>query len=261
MPSPARPTVALAHDVAGPADGPVVLLVHSIGTDRSLWSAQVEPLVAAGLRVVVPDVRGHGDSPVPDGPYAIADLGADLVALLDTLAVGRASVVGLSIGGMAALWMAAHAPARVERLVACCTSPKLGPIDMWTERAAIARAQGTAALSDAVLERWLTEATRAARPDLVEEVRAMLARTPGEGYAGCAEAIAAMDLTGDLGRIAAPTLVLAGAEDTATPAQGHGDVIASAIAGARLELVPGAAHLAPLERPEDVTPRLVSHLT
>ena len=243
------PSVELHHVVAGAADGPVIVLLHSIGTTLALWDGVVPALAAGCRRVVRADLRGHGRSPVPPGPYAMADLAGDVVALLDRLGVERATLAGVSLGGMVALRAALDAPDRVEGLVAVCTSPHLPPPSMWAERAAIAREHGPGALSDAVVPRWLTPAFAAAHPDAVEALRAQLAATPGEGYAGCAEAIGAMDLRGELGRIRARTLVGAGDDDPATPPDGHASVIADAIPGARLEVLPGVAHQAPVEAP------------
>jgi 3-oxoadipate enol-lactonase len=241
-------------------DGPVVVLSHSIGTDHRVWDAQVAPLVAAGLRVVRYDHRGHGASPTPPGPYAIGDLGADVLALLDTLEVASASVVGISLGGMVALWLGAHAPGRVDRLVACCTSARIDPPDLWLERAAIARRDGMAALVDSILPRWVTPAFAEAHPEAMARLREVVERTPGEGYAGCAEAIAAMDQTADLRRIRAPTLVVGGGQDVATPAAEHSAPIAAAIPGARLEMLDAAPHLASVERPDEVTRVVLEHL-
>jgi 3-oxoadipate enol-lactonase len=241
-------------------DGPVVVLSHSIGTDHRVWDAQVAPLVAAGLRVVRYDHRGHGASPTPPGPYAIGDLGADVLALLDTLEVASASVVGISLGGMVALWLGAHAPGRVDRLVACCTSARIDPPDLWLERAAIARRDGMAALVDSILPRWVTPAFAEAHPEAMARLREVVERTPGEGYAGCAEAIAAMDQTADLRRIRAPTRVVGGGQDVATPAAEHSAPIAAAIPGARLEILDAAPHLASVERPDEVTRVVLEHL-
>ncbi|MEA2256133.1 MAG: 3-oxoadipate enol-lactonase [Solirubrobacteraceae bacterium] len=256
----AGPGIAVHHLVEGPADGPVVVLAHSIGTDHRVWDAQVAPLVGAGLRVVRYDHRGHGASPAPPGPYAIADLGADVLALLDALDVEAASVVGISLGGMVALWLGVHAPARVDRLVACCTSARIDPPDLWVQRAAIARRDGMDALVDSILPRWVTPAFAQGHPEAMARLRAMVRATPGEGYAGCAEAIAAMDQTADLGRIRAPTLVVGGGQDVATPPAEHSAPIAAAIPGARLEVVDAAPHLASVERPDDVTRLVLEHL-
>ena len=253
-------TVALHHVDDGPADAPVVVLLPSLGATHRSWDGQVAPLVAAGLRVIAVDARGHGASPVPDGPYAVADLGADVLALLDRLGARRAHVVGLSLGGATALWLAAEHPDRVDRLVAACTSADFGEPGPWRERAATVRAHGTGSIAATVVRRWLPEAEHAARADELAALEAMVAATPAEGYAACCEAIAACDLGARLGAIAAPTLVLGGREDPATP-PGHQERIAAAVPGARLELLDNAAHLAHLSRP-DLFARLVAgHLT
>jgi 3-oxoadipate enol-lactonase len=252
-------SVAVHHEVIGRSDAPALLLSNSLGSTLDMWEPQVAPL-AERFRVIRYDLRGHGGSPVPDGPYALADLGADAVRLLDWLGIERAHVVGLSLGGMVSMWLGVHAPERVERLVVCCTSARLGPPEGWAERAALVRRKGTQPLAASVVERWLTPAHRDAHPDLVSRLRAMVAATPAEGYAGCCAAIEHMDLRGELSRITAPTLVIAGEQDPATPPE-HGELIASLVPGARLEVVEGAAHLANLERPEAVSALLLAFLS
>jgi 3-oxoadipate enol-lactonase len=229
----------------------VIAFSGSLGTDLTMWEAQADPL-GARFRVLRYDMRGHGGSPVPPGPYSMADLGADLLALLDRLGIERVLLCGLSIGGMISMWAAAHAPERVERLVLCCTSARLGPPEPWYERAGTVREQGVGAIADSVLERWFTPRFRAARSDVVERIRAVLSGTPREGYAGCCEAIARMDLRGDLPSITAPTLVIAADEDPSTPPE-HGRLVAGRIPGARFELVSNARHLVSIERAELVT--------
>jgi 3-oxoadipate enol-lactonase len=251
--------VEVHHVADGPADGPVVLLAHSVGTSLALWDAQVAPLADAG-RVVRYDHRGHGASPAPPGPYTIADLGADALALLDRLGVERASFVGISLGGMVALWLGAYAPERIDRLAPCFTSAHMSPPDLWIERATIARREGMAAMTDSVVARWLTPGFAAAHPEVVERLRTIFEATDPEGYAGSAEAIAGMDQRADLGRIVAPTLVVAGAEDIAAPPEEHARPIAEAIPGARLAIIDGAPHLGSLERPDELTALLVGHL-
>jgi 3-oxoadipate enol-lactonase/4-carboxymuconolactone decarboxylase len=244
--------------VEGPVDAPVVLLAGSLGSTLEMWDSQL-PALAERFRVVRYDARGHGRSPVPPGPYALDDLVDDAVALLDRLGVVRAHVVGLSLGGMTALRLAAREPHRVDRVAVLCCSALLGPAAAWTERAAIVRAQGTVAVAPAVVSRWFTPELRATRPDLVERMEAMVAATPAEGYAGCCEAIAAMDLRADLERVEAPLLAIAGAADPATPPEHLAAVADGAVSG-QLLVLPRAAHLASVERPEAVSAALLTHL-
>jgi 3-oxoadipate enol-lactonase len=246
------------YTVDGPADGPVLVLGNSLGSTLHMWDPQL-PRLAERYRVVRFDTRGHGCSPVPDGPYDIADLGADVLALLDTLGVARAHFCGLSLGGMVGMWLAGHAPERVDRLVLCCTSARLGPPESWAERASIVRAHGTEAIADAGVGRWVTPAYAARHPDRVAELRAMIAGTPAEGYASCCGVIERMDLTPILPSIGAPTLVIAGADDPASPPS-HPAAIAAAVPGARLAVVPEAAHLANVEQAETVTKLIMEHL-
>ena len=201
--------VEVAHRFDGPPGAPVVVLSNSLGTTTELWDRQVGPL-AERFRVLRYDHRGHGGSPVPDGPYSIDDIGGDLLALLDRLGLERVSVCGVSLGGMTAMWLAARAPERVERIVLCCTSAHLPPRANWTERAATVRAEGTGAIVDGALDRWFSPGFRAWSRDVVERTATTLGSTPSEGYAGCCEALAAWSFAGRLGKIAAPTLVIGG---------------------------------------------------
>lgn len=253
-------TVPLHRVVDGPADGPVVVFGGSLGSDLRMWEPQVAPLVERGFRVVRYDARGHGASPVPPGPYELEDLGADVVALLDELGVARAHFVGLSLGGMTGMWLGVHAPHRIASLVLCCTSAKLGPPSMWAERARTVRAEGTAAVAEAGVTRWLTPAYLERHPDRAEFLRAMIAAVPAEGYAACCGVIERMDLLELLPKISAPTLVIAGADDPATSPGEHARPIAEGIPGARLEVVANAAHLGSYERPAEFTRLILDHL-
>jgi 3-oxoadipate enol-lactonase len=252
--------VALHHEDHGPRDGAPVVLAGSLGTTLRMWDPQVPALAARGLRAIPYDQRGHGASPAPPGPYAIADLGADALALLDRLGLERVAWVGLSIGGMVGLWLAAHAPERVERLVLLCTSAHVPPAQRWEERADAVRAAGSVGVvADAVAARWLTEGFAAAHPDVLAGLRDMLAAQPPDGYAACCAALATLDLRGDLAAIRAPTLVIGGAQDAAIPTD-HQRRLADAIAGARLEILDPGAHVVSVERPGVVTDLICDHL-
>jgi 3-oxoadipate enol-lactonase len=244
--------------VDGPAGAPVLVLGSSVGSTSAMWDPQAAAL-AERFRLVRYDHPGHGGSPAGKGDYTLADLGGALLATLDTLGIGRAHHGGLSLGGMVAMWLAVHAPERVDRVALVCTSAHLPPRQMWQDRAAAVRSGGMAAVSDTVLDRWFTPAFRDTRPDVVERHRAMLLSVDVDGYAGCCAAIAGMDLRGDLGRVRAPTLVVAGSADLATPPE-HARAIARGVPGARVAVVDGAAHIANVERPAEVTALLLEHL-
>jgi 3-oxoadipate enol-lactonase len=248
--------VAVAHTIDGPADAPVVVLSNSLGATRAMWDPQV-PALAERYRVVTYDTRGHGESPAPEGPYSLDDLVDDLVALLDEVGADRAHVVGLSLGGMTAMRLAAREPARVRRLAVLCTSAKPDP-QPFLDRARAVRSGGTAPLAPTVAGRWLTPPFAAAHPDLVARLEGMIAGADDEGYAACCEVVAGVDLRDDLGRIAAPTLVVSAAEDLALPPE-HQRVIAEGVPAADLLTVSPGAHLANLEQPLQITGALLGH--
>ncbi|WP_244253537.1 3-oxoadipate enol-lactonase [Micromonospora antibiotica] len=250
-------TARLHLTVDGPAAAPVLLLGGSLGTAAAMWQPQV-PALAERFRVIRYDHLGHGRSAVPAGPYTLDLLGREVLRTLDRLDVPWVHYAGLSLGGMVGMWLAAHAPDRVRRLALLCTSAWLGPAGPWRERAATVRAGGLPAIADAVVARWFTPAFATARPDVVAAHRAMLTATSPAGYAACCEAIAAMDLRPDLGRIVTPTLVVAGADDPATPVA-HAREIVGRVPGARLVVLDAAAHLANVEQPARVGRLLREH--
>jgi 3-oxoadipate enol-lactonase len=248
--------VGLNYVLEGPEDAPVLVLSNSLGTNLGMWDDQASVL-RERFRLLRYDQRGHGDSPVPSGPYKIENLGLDLLALLDRLEIEYASICGLSIGGLVGMWLASEAPERVGRLVLCCTAPRFDP-ELYDARASKVRAEGVGSIADTVLERWFTPEFRAARPETVAWAGSMLRGTPAEGYAGCCEVLRDTDVRGRLGEIRAPTLVIAGAEDPAATVD-QAEEIRDSIPEARL-IVVEAAHLANVEQPEAVTREILEHL-
>jgi 3-oxoadipate enol-lactonase len=235
------------------------VLSNSLGTNLGMWDHTLPSLVHR-FRVLRYDQRGHGLSPAPPGPYTVAELAGDALDLLDRLGLERVSFCGVSLGGMTGMWLAVNAPDRLDRLALCCTSAYLPPREDWIERAETVRARGVEAVVDAALERWFTPALAERRPDAVERTRRALLGVSAEGYAGCCEAIAAHDLRAEVGSIRVPTLVLAAADDPATPPE-HGRLIAEAVEGARLVVLEHGRHLVAVEQPDDFARAVLAHLT
>jgi 3-oxoadipate enol-lactonase len=226
---------------------PTVVLSNSLGTDLSMWDAQAAVL-ATRFHVVRYDTRGHGGSGAPAGPYTIELLGRDVLALLDHLDIERAHLVGLSMGGVIGQWLGAHAPGRLHKLVLANTAARIGTQEAWRARAAAVRAEGVNEIAAAAPGRWFTPEFTARQPVIVGLMQKTLRSLAPEGYAACCEALALADLGADIGRIEAPTLVIAGIHDpvtTVTDAQ----ALAGAIPGAAVAMLP-ASHLSNIEVPD-----------
>jgi 3-oxoadipate enol-lactonase/4-carboxymuconolactone decarboxylase len=226
--------------------GPPLLLLNSVGCDLSLWDAVMPHL--KDFRVLRMDMRGHGQSESPTGDYSLDQLAADAICVLDAAGVHKAAICGLSLGGMTAMTLALDAPARVSALILACTSAQMDP-DVWNMRIAAVRSQGMTAVVDAVMARFFSDEFGRDHAQEVEAIRDRFLRLNPEGYAGCCAAIRDMTLLDRIARIAAPTLIVAGSEDIATPFEGHGSEILKRIPGAQLETMP-AAHIAPVEMPD-----------
>ena len=236
----------LSWAAEGPPDAPALLLLDALGTTVDLWRAQIDRLSAA-LRVIRFDTRGHGASDAPAGPYALDRLGQDALAVLDAAGAPRAHVCGVSLGGQIALWLALHAPERVAGVVAANTGAKIGTTALWNRRIRDAATLGMQSLVEPAMARWFTPRFQRTHPETVDRFRTMLGEGSAAGYAGCCAALRDADLRADLHRIEAPTLVVVGAEDSATP-PAAGRAICEHVAGAEL-LALDAAHLANVERP------------
>lgn len=247
----------LHHTLTGPPDAPVLVLGNSLGTTTALWDAQL-PALVRHHRVLRYDHRGHGGTPAAPGPYRLDDLADDVLELLDTLGLARVSYAGVSLGAMVGMWLAGHAPERIDRLVLCCTTAAFASAQPWHDRAAAVRAGGTAAIAQQAVSRWFTPDFAAGNPDAVRAFEAMVSTVDDEGYASCCDALAALDLRSVLPAIEAPTAVIAGKHDIATPPE-HQRLIAEAVPGAVLHTVE-AGHLANVEAADDVTRILLDHL-
>lgn len=245
----------LAYTLDGADNAPVLVLSGGLGTTTAMWDAQVASF-AAQCRVLRVDHPGHGRSPVPEGRIAVDDIARALLTLLDELGIERVSFCGLSLGGMVGQWLGANVPERIDRLVLACTGASLGTRELYDERASLVRREGVEVVAEGARERWFTPAFRDSEEAnrIIDELR----RIPPDGYAACAEAVGTFDFRGDLGRIAPPTLVLVGEEDSVTPPPVI-DALTT-IPGARLVTITGAAHLASVEQPEAFSAAVLAHV-
>jgi 3-oxoadipate enol-lactonase len=250
--------VRLAYRQDGPDQAPPLVLVNSLGTDLRMWDPQVA-LLSCSLRVVRYDCRGHGRSGLSNTPVTIARLGRDLLALFDQLAIERAHICGLSLGGMIALWLAAEHPERVDRVVFANTAARIGTPATWTARIKAVRAGGMAAVRDAVVARFLSDEFRARQPQVAQAIGDMLEATDPAGYMAACAALRDADLHTLVPKIRVPSLIVAGALDQATP-PAQAQELHDAIAGSRLVVLPDAAHLSNVEQPAAFTACLLKFL-
>lgn len=230
------------------ADAPVAMLSHSLASNMYMWDAQMA-LLEPRFRVLRYDTRGHGGSEVPPGPYTLEQLGDDAIALLDALDIRKAHWIGLSMGGMIGQSVALRYPERLASLALCDTMAVVPPEaqDAWRARIATARAKGMPALVDATMERWFTEAYRKQEPPALKLIRQYFLNTPVDGFAACAEAIRGLDYLDRLSEIGLPTLIIVGEEDTGTPVSASA-AMQERIAGAKMLIIPQAAHLSNIEQ-------------
>jgi 3-oxoadipate enol-lactonase len=232
------------------------VFVNALGTDLSIWD-EVVAGYAGQFRILRYDLRGQGLSDAPPAPYSIDDHVADLAALLEAREIHGAIVVGMSVGGMIALALAAEHPELVRLLVLCDTAPKIGTPELWRERIEAVRANGLASIADGVLERWLSIEFRHARPADLAGYRNMLTRNPVEGYIGTCATLRDTDLTSIAPQLTQPTLCLVGEADGATP-PALVQALSALIPNAAFKTIPDAGHLPCIEQPGSLSLRIES---
>jgi 3-oxoadipate enol-lactonase len=224
-----------------------LILSNSLAADHTMWDAQI-PALTSRYRVLRYDTRGHGLSDAPEGPYSFDMLVEDVVALMDHHGIDKASYMGLSLGGMTGLGLALKHPGRVEKLV-CCDARADAPepfVKGWDDRLAVVAREGMRGILQGTMERWLVPSFRKENPDETARVEQMILSTSVAGYRGCAEALKKLDYLKDLPRLTVPTLFVVGAEDAGAPPDAM-RVMAEAVPGARLAIVPNAAHIANID--------------
>lgn len=248
--------VQLHYRIDGDPKGAPVVFANSLGTDLHLWD-QVLPLLPKGLRIIRYDLRGHGLSSVPDGPYTMGALVRDAERLLDLLEVRDCLFVGLSIGGMIAQGLAVKRLDQIRALVLSNTAAKIGTANMWQQRVDAVNNGGIEPLADGVMERWFARGFRAS-PNLAQW-RAMLVQQSPMGYAGCCAAIAGTDFYTPTSGLRLPTLGIAGSEDGATPADLVRETV-NLIPGSKFSLIRKAGHLPCVEQPQEYAALLSSFI-
>lgn len=239
--------VAIAWHETG--SGPPVVLLHSLGTTSQMW-APVADTLSDRYRVISVDLRGHGDSGAPPGPYTLDMLGADLMAVVAAAELATFDLVGISLGGQIALWTAIHHPGRLRSVVMSNTAARIGSRERWQDRVATVHDLGLAHVSRAVTTAWFSDGFADRQPEQWEAARQMLESTIPEGYIGSCEALAEADLRGSVTAVSVPTLIITAEMDQSTPPT-DAEWLHLHIPGSRLETVPGCAHLPPLEKPDE----------
>jgi 3-oxoadipate enol-lactonase len=240
--------ININYRIDGPDGAPWLVFSNSLMTDLSLWDEQVDELQKS-FRILRYDQRGHGGTQAPEGPYTFDVLTADVVGLLDALAIERANFAGISMGGMTALYLAQRHRNRFDRIIACDCGPASTPASaqQWKERIDLAAEKGMEALVEPTVSRWFPPEFVAQQPPVLDKVREMIRTTPFAGFAGCAAALSDYDLRPGLSAIGNPTLLIVGTKDATV---GGIKQINAAVPGSKLVELEGAGHLSNLEQPQ-----------
>ncbi len=249
--------VSLNYELSGRLDAPVLLLSNSLGTTLGMWDPQREELEKK-YRLLRYDMRGHGASSVPAGPYTVDLLGRDVLALLDALRIDEVYFCGLSVGGVIGQWLGIHAPSRFRKLILCNTAAKIGTAETWNKRIADVQLGGMEAVADAVVQRWFTAEFVASGAPVVTTMRQMLAACNPAGYVAACAAIRDMDLREAVGVIPIPVCLIAGERDAVTTLA-DAQFLQSHIAGAELVTLP-AAHISSAEVPQQFSAAVLKFL-
>lgn len=251
--------VVVDYDVTGSRGAPAVLLSHSLGTDRYMWDAQVSDL-GDEYRLILVDTLGHGrsDAPPEERP-TIGQLASHVLAAVDAEGIDRFHVCGVSMGGQVALWVASHHPDRVLSMTAANTGARIGSAEGWTARIEAIRAHGMEGMADEIVARFFSSDFSARDPARWERVYRTFVATDAGGYIACCEALGAADLTDDLSRISARSLIIGGTDDVSTPPE-LAHALHAGIPHSELEILEGAGHLSNLDAADAFNQRLLAFL-
>jgi 3-oxoadipate enol-lactonase len=239
--------MTLHYQIDGPENAPVLVLSNSMGTSLSLWQPQIQAL-SAHFRVLRYDTHGHGQT-TKRGKVTLAQLGEDVIALLDHLNIDKACFCGISVGGLTGLWLARFAPERFYGFAVANTAAKIGDQASWLSRARAVRQEGMEVVAAGTADRWFTPTFRQHSPEVVEQLVHALTHMDPEGYAEGCEALAAADLRAEVSAITAPVLIIAGEYDPVTTLV-DADFLHKNIAGSQCVTLP-ASHLSNVEAADE----------
>ncbi len=252
--------ISIGYDEHG--SGMPLVLLHGHPFNRSMWNEQVETLCSIS-RVIVPDLRGYGETTVVPGKTTMEDMAGDLAAVLDALAIDQVILGGLSMGGQIVFEFYRQFPSRVRALLLADTQPQAETEEGRITRYATAQrllTQGMQNLADEVLPKLLSPQTIASHPDVVDRVRHMIVQTAPEGAAAALRGRAERrDYTLLLREIAVPTLIVVGSKDEFTPIS-DAELMHREIAGSHLVILEGAGHMPNMERPGEFNAALMQFL-
>jgi 3-oxoadipate enol-lactonase len=258
MPATDSGGVRIRYAESGNPRGAVLVLANSLGSNMHMWD-KVLPAFQSKYRVVRFDMRGHGESAVVPEPFTIEQLGQDVLEVMDKVQAERASICGVSLGGLVGLWLGIHAPDRVDRLILANTAARIGSKEIWEQRIETVDAAGMEALAVVTLERWFTPAYRHKHPEEMEKIRRMIAVTNPQGYTACCAVLRDTDLRVDAVQVKAATLVITGSRDPATP-PADGRTLREAIKNSSyVEL--NASHMSVWECADEFAGAVAEHLT
>jgi 3-oxoadipate enol-lactonase len=236
---------AVAH-----ADAPWIVFINSLGTDARIWDGVIEQ-IAGRFNILSYDKRGHGLSDIGNPPYSLEDHIDDLDALIAHLGVTRPILCGVSVGGMIAQGYYHRRAENVAGLILSNTSDKIGDANSWNERIANIKANGIAALAPTILRNWFSQKFHDEAGDVVAVYSNMLTRCPIEGYLGTCVALREADMRANTKTIAAPTIVIAGSNDMATPTAAVKSMAEKINDVEFVELNP-AGHIPSIEAPDKI---------
>jgi 3-oxoadipate enol-lactonase len=245
-------------EITGPDGAPPLMLSNSLGTDLHMWDDQIGEW-SKHFRVIRYDRRGHGKSNAPKGPYSFDLFGRDILAIMDALKIARVNWCGLSMGGMDGQWLGANAPERIEKLVLANTNYYYADKAPWADRIRAVHEKGLASFVDMNMQRWFTKGFIERTPQAIERMTKMFLATNPDGYAACVAAVRDIDFRASNPRIAAPTLVIVGKHDPATPPE-NGEHIAKEIKGAKVAAL-DAAHISNVEQPKAFSETVLKFLS